>query len=308
MNYLKLIRYQNLLLIAIMQLIVRFSFLEQINIPLSLFYWQYTLLIVATVLIAAGGYIINDIFDLEIDTINKPNQVIVGKNISENHAYILYAVLTILGVACGFILANTVAHPNLAVLFVLIATLLYFYASTLKKIAVLGNIVVALLIAFSVLIIGIFDIYPNTFEVNRNQMYVAFSILLDYAVFAFIINFIREIVKDLEDVLGDKQAEYQTLPNVIGISKTCKILFVLIIGFIGYVLHYCNTFLMQNDLYYATIYIFLTVVAPLLFCAIKIINAREKSEFYQLSNVLKWILFFGILSITVINFNVNHNA
>ena len=85
MKYLKLIRYQNLILIAVMQLIVRFGFLEQIDIPLSLFYWQYTLLILATVLIAAGGYVINDIFDQEIDSENKPKKTIVGNSISENH-------------------------------------------------------------------------------------------------------------------------------------------------------------------------------------------------------------------------------
>ncbi len=90
MTYLKLIRYQNLLLIAFMQLVFRFGYLEQINIPLSLHYWQYALLILATVLIAAGGNIINDIFDQETDSINKPNRNNIGIKISESKAYTIY--------------------------------------------------------------------------------------------------------------------------------------------------------------------------------------------------------------------------
>jgi 4-hydroxybenzoate polyprenyltransferase len=308
MKYLKLIRYQNLILLALMQLIVRFGYLEQIKIPLSLFYWQYALLVLSTVLIAAGGYVINDIFDQEIDFENKPNQSIVGKSISENTAYIIYASLTITGVALGFILANSVEHPNFAVVFVLIATLLYFYASSLKKIAVVGNIVVALLLAFSVIIIGLFDIFPNTFDTNRAQMAIAFTILLDYAKFAFVINLIREIVKDMEDIVGDKNNDIRTLPVVIGIPKTSKITFGLLLIPIIYLLYYCNTYLMQNDLIYATIYIFLFVVAPLLYSAIKVFNASEKSQFHHISSVLKWVIFFGILSIAIINYNINHHV
>jgi len=216
MKFLKLIRYQNLLLLALMQLVFRFGYLELIKIPLSLFYWQYSLLVLATVLIAAGGYVINDIFDQETDEVNKPENAIIGKYISESKAYTIYASLTITGVACGFVLANSVAHPSFAVLFVVIATLLYFYASSLKQIAVVGNLVVAALLAFSVIIIGIFDIIPNTFDINRAQMALAFSILFDYAKFAFIINLVREIIKDIEDVNGDNSQGIRTLPIIIG--------------------------------------------------------------------------------------------
>lgn len=308
MKYLKLIRYQNLILIAVMQLIVRFGFLEQINIPLSLFYWQYTLLILATVLIAAGGYVINDIFDQDIDAENKPKKTIVGNSISENTAYTIYASLTIIGVGLGFILANSVQHPNFAVVFVVIATLLYFYASSIKKIAVVGNLLVASFLALSVLIIGVFDIVPNTFDVNRNEMSVAFSILFDYAKFAFIINFIREMIKDMEDIEGDKNEDCKTLPILLGIPKTTKIAFGIIVISILYLLYYCNYYLMQNDLYYATIYLLLFVVAPLLYSSIKTFNASEKHQFHHISIILKWILFFGILSIAITNYNIHHHV
>lgn len=308
MNFLKLIRYQNLLLLALMQLIFRFGYLEIINIPLSLFYWQYALLVGATVLIAAGGYVINDIFDQETDLENKTNNVIIGKYISESKAYTIYAALTISGVACGFILANSVSHPNFAVIFVLIATLLYFYASSLKQIAVLGNVTVALLLAFSVLIIGVFDIFPNTFDVNRQQMSLAFSILWDYAKFAFIVNLAREIIKDIEDIKGDNNQGIRTLPVIIGINKTAKIASVLLFLTAVYIFYYISVNLMENELYVSISYLLALVIAPIIFVAILIWNAKDSEQFTWASKILKWVIFFGILSVTVITLNIRYNA
>ncbi|WP_298119152.1 geranylgeranylglycerol-phosphate geranylgeranyltransferase [Flavobacterium sp.] len=308
MKYLKLIRYQNLLLIAFMQLVIRFGYLELVNIPLSLWYWQYSLLILATVLIAAGGYVINDIFDQETDAENKPNKVIIGKSISESKAYIIYASLTITGVACGFILANSVEHPNFAVVFVLIATLLYFYASTLKQIALVGNIVVALLLAFSVIIIGMFDIFPNTFDMNRQQMTLAFSILLDYAKFAFIINLVREIIKDIQDIEGDNNQGMRTLPIIIGIPKTKIFSFILLLLPSLYLLYYSKTYLFENNLFYGLAYILSLVVAPMIMCLVQIWNAKDNNDYKKISMFLKWIIFFGILSIAVVTLNIKNNA
>ena len=308
MKFLKLIRYQNLLLLALMQLVFRFGYLELIKIPLSLFYWQYSLLVLATVLIAAGGYVINDIFDQETDQVNKPEKAIIGKHISESKAYTIYASLTITGVACGFVLANSVSHPNFAVLFVLIATLLYFYASSLKQIVVVGNIVVAALLAFSVIIIGIFDIVPNTFDINRAQMGLAFSILFDYAKFAFIINLVREIIKDIEDINGDNSQGIRTLPIIIGTKKTVIISFILLLIPTLYLFYYINDNLFANDLYYSIFYLLALVIAPIIFCLIKIINAKEKSDFHFISQLLKWIIFFGILSVAVITLNIKYNV
>ena len=308
MKFFKLIRYQNLLLLALMQLIFRFGYLELINIPLSLFYWQYALLVGATVLIAAGGYVINDIFDQETDEENKPNNVIIGKYISEAKAYTIYAALTISGVICGFILANSVSHPNFAVIFVLIATLLYFYASMLKQIAVLGNVVVATLLAFSVLIIGVFDIFPNTFDFNRQQMSLAFAILWDYALFAFMLNLAREIIKDIEDINGDKNQGIRTLPVRIGSDLSAKIASGILFLSAGYIFYYINENLMESELYISVAYLLALVIAPIIFVAIKVWNAKESSEFHSASTILKWIIFFGILSVTVITLNIKYNA
>lgn len=306
MNFLKLIRYQNLLMLAFMQLVFRYGFFKYQNITLALADWQYLLLILSTVLIAAGGYVINNIFDQDTDTINKPNNVIVGKSISEAKAYNIYVVLNCIGVGIGFYLSNVIQKPGFASVFILIAATLYFYATSLKQMMLIGNVIVALLLAFSVIIIGVFDLYPATYEGNQQQMAVIFSILLDYALFTFILNFIREIVKDLEDVNGDYNQGMNTLPIAIGINRTSKIVFALSFIPILAILFYINKYLFQ--LQFATLYLMLSVLGPLLYFTFKIWTAKTKNDFHKLSLLLKWILLFGIVSIVVITINMKYNA
>jgi 4-hydroxybenzoate polyprenyltransferase len=308
MKFLKLIRYKNLLMLAFMQLLFRYAFLKQQQVPLALADWQYGLLVLSTVLLAAAGYVINNIYDVGTDSINKPQNVVVGKGITETAAYNIYIGLNISGVAIGFILSNIIMRPTFASLFILIASLLYFYATSLKQIMILGNFVVALLLAASVLIIGIFDLFPATTGENQAQMASLFSILIDYALFAFMINFIREIIKDIEDVNGDYNMGMNTLPVAIGVNRAAKIaLGFAVVAFIMCAL-YCNTYFMQNKLYIAVFYSFATVLAPLLYFIVKIFSAKSQKEFHHLSNILKLILFFGILSILVIALNIKYNA
>lgn len=295
-------------MLALMQLIFRYGFLKLQKIDLALADWQYALLVLSTVLIAAAGYVINDIFDQETDNENKPNKVIVGKSISESQAYNIYALLNISGVAIGFYLSNVIMRPNFAAIFVLIAATLYIYATSLKQMMILGNIVVALLLSLSVIIIGIFDIFPVTNSTNQGVMVSMFSILLDYAVFAFIINLLREIVKDLEDFEGDFKQGMNTLAVVLGIPKTSKLVFALSFIPVITLLIYINNYLVSNNLIAATIYSFIFVLAPMLYFSIKIWTAQSKSDFQKLSKVLKWILFFGILSILFITLNIKYHA
>lgn len=306
MNFLKLIRYPNLLLLAFMQLIFRYGFLKLQNIPLALNDWQYGLLVLSTVLIAAGGYVINNIFDQDTDNDNKPNNVIVGKSISETNAYSIYVALNIVGVSIGFYLSNVIAKPGFASLFILIASTLYFYAVNWKQMLLIGNFIVALLLSFSVIIIGIFDLFPVVNQSNQPLMANLFSILIDYAVFAFMINFIREIVKDLEDVNGDYNQGMRTLPIILGISRTAKVVSILSFIPVCAILLYINNYLMP--LLFVTIYMLLFVVGPLLYFSLKIWSASSQKQFHVLSSLLKWILLFGILSILVISLNMMYNA
>lgn len=308
MKYLKLIRYQNLLMLAMMQLLFRYGFLNFQSIPLALNDWQYCLLVFATVMIAAGGYVINNIMDQATDNYNKPNQVVVGKNISETQAYTIFFGLNVSGVLSGFYLSNVIEKPGFASIFIIISATLYLYATSLKQIVVLGNFVVALLLAFSVLIIPIFDLLPVINPGNRIIMADLFSIILDYALFAFVINFIREIVKDLEDINGDYTQGMNTLPIILGISRTSKLVLIISLIPLVMVILYIKNYFFAYDLYLATIYALITIVAPLIYFSIKMADAKKSQDFHHLSAVLKIIILFGLFSIAIVTYNILHHA
>ena len=285
-----------------MQLVFRYLFLAQSYVDLALTDFNYILLVIATVCIAAGGYVINNIMDQDTDEIAKPQNRVVGVSISETVAYNWYIGLTIVGVGIGFYLSNVIYKPTFASMFILVATLLYMYATSFKQIPVLGNVVVALMLSTSIIIIGLFDILPAIDADNRFRMKEAFDILMHYAIFAFIINLIREIVKDMEDMDGDYQSGINTLPIAIGVQKTKIIVGVLTLISIGILAYYVNSNLFELD--YVVYYAMVLIVGPLIYFGVKLVNAVAKKEFYHLSLVLKIILFFGILSVAVIVFNL----
>lgn len=308
MKYLKLIRYQNLLMLALMQLIIRYGLLKMQNIPLALADWQYGLLILSTLLIAAAGYVINDIFDQQTDSENKPDKAIVGTRISEESAYYIYAGLNVTGVAIGFYLSNVIERPGFAAIFILIAATLYFYATSLKQMMILGNIVVALVLAASVLIVIVFDIFPATYDGNQQQMANISSVLFDYAVFAFIINLLREMVKDLEDVNGDYNQGMNTLPIALGVSRTVKIVFGLSFIPIVVLFDYINRYYFANNLYLSVIYALVFVLAPMIYFTAKMWSAKNTNDFSHLSLVLKLVILFGVISMAIVSYNINHHA
>jgi 4-hydroxybenzoate polyprenyltransferase len=304
MKYLQLIRYKNLIMLALMQIIVVFGFLKQQNLEVALANWQFALLVFATIGIAAGGYIINNIFDVDTDNLNKPETVLVGKSISETLAYNLYVTFTLTAVCIGYYLSNVVMKPSFLLFFIIPAALLYIYATSLKQMFLVGNIIIAGLLSFSIIIIGIFMIMPATDNANKPAMSAVLSVLFDFAIIAFIINMLREIVKDLEDVIGDKNQQMQTLPIVLGTAKTTKLVFVL-----SFIPILCLLFYMYNYLFhlqYATLFILGFLVGPLLYFTIKIWSATTKTDFQHLSNVLKIVIFFGIISIGIIGLNMKY--
>lgn len=291
-------------MLAFMQLVFRYLFLAQSYVDMALTDFNYILLVLSTVCIAAGGYVINNIMDQDTDEIAKPQNRVVGVSISETVAYNWYIGLTIVGVGIGFYLSNVIYKPTFASLFILVATLLYVYATNLKQIPLLGNVIVAFLLSVSILIIALFDIFPATDMDNKIRMGEAFNILVDYAIFAFIINLIRELVKDLEDMDGDSATGINTLPIAIGINKTKILVGILTLTAIALLVYYIKVHLFELDyvLYYGLVFI----VGPLIFLGVKLIQANEKKEYHVLSNLLKIVLFFGILSVAVIVLNVKY--
>jgi len=260
----------------------------------------YSLLILATICIAAAGNIINDIYDIETDTVNKPDKVIVGKSISETAAFNLFIVLNLIGVGLGYYISLSVGKSPFFSIFVIISAALYVYASFLKRTALIGNIVISILVAMSILIVGVFDLLPAITESNKATQMTFFKILVDYAVFAFLINLIREMIKDIEDVDGDYNAEMNTLPIAIGRDRAKHIALVISLLPIAAVLYYIVTFLYKQQIIIGYFLVF--VLAPLIYSSIKIYMATTKSHFKHISFMYKIIMLFGMLSLVLYSF------
>lgn len=302
MHYLKLIRFQNLLFIAFAQVLIKYGLFHPFEVAVTLNTFGFSLLVFSTLCIAAAGYIINDIYDLEIDRINKPEKTIIGKKISEKIAYTLFIILNIIGVAIGFYLSNLIGRPGFSALFIIISALLYLYASYLKGMILVGNLVVSALIALSIIIVGLFDLLPAITPENQASQSLIFGIVADYALFAFLLNFIREIVKDLEDINGDKNGGLSTLPIALGRKRTVQIVFGLGVLAVAAVVFYMYNYLYNNQT--LVMYFLFCVIAPLLYFCVKTWEAKTKKEFSHLSMVLKIIMLLGICSIFIYPFAI----
>lgn len=303
MNYLKLIRYQNLLFIALVQVFIKYGLFEPLGAATKLNAFGFSLLIIATLCIAAAGNIINDIYDVEIDKINKPNKVLIGKKISEKSANRLFIILNITGVAIGFYLSNSIEKPSFAALFIVFSALLYLYSSYLKGILLIGNLLVSFLVAMSLIIVGLFDLFPAITVENQALQSSVFKIVLHYSIFAFFINFIREIVKDLQDINGDKKGGMNTLAIALGRKRTIMIVFVLGVLLVFGVVIYMYEYLYNQQI--LLLYFLFAVVAPLLYFCIKSWSAETQKDFGHLSNLLKISMLLGMCSLLFFQFVIH---
>ena len=283
------------MMIALMQLFIRYGLLIPLGVDISLSDFDFLLLVLATIFLAAAGNIINDIYDVVIDAINKPSKVIIGRKITEKNAYSLFIILNCIGVAIGFYLSNRIDRPIFSALFIIISVLLYLYASQFKSILLAGNIIISLLVALSLIIIGLFDLLPSINNINQEGQFIAFRIILDYSLFAFFINLIREIVKDIQDIDGDKNGGMNTLPIVLGRKRASYIAFSLGIIALFSIVYYIYIYLYHIQI--MVIYFLICIVAPLVYFCVKAWDATTKSDYAFLSKLLKIIMFLGMCSI-----------
>ncbi len=293
--FLRLIRWPNILMIILTQFLVKYFLFEPFGLAVSLGNLEFILLTFSMACLAAAGNIINDIHDVGSDLINKPEKVVINRKISENTAYKWFFALNILGVGIGFYLSNLVGRPSFAALFILPSAFLYLYATQLKGTVLVGNLVVSIMVAMIIVMVGIFDLIPAITPENRTTQKVIFLILVDYGIFAFLINFLREMVKDQEDVKGDHNTGYVTLPVILGRKRTNSLIFLISFLPLAGVLYYIYTYLPENRT--AMYYALLLILAPLLFFMAKIPGAGTKKEYHHLSLILKGILAAGLLSI-----------
>lgn len=308
MAYLNLIRYKNLIIIVLLQFLLRYGLLIPIlnyyGVSPELSHLRFGLLVLATVLLAASGYVINNYFDVSIDRINKPENVVVGREVPRRSALLLHVIFTITGVFIGLFLAYITRKENYALMFIVIPGLLWYYSTTLKKQMLVGNLTIALLTALVPFVVVSLE-FATLARVHGNSILqseacsTAWFWTAGFAFFAFISTIMRELIKDMEDVEGDSEAGCRTLPVEMGIDYSRTVVVILSIASIA-ALWLIMLFVPQLRTSYITWgYFFLFLTIPYILLAFRTVNAKTKKDFSFVSGLSKIIMLMGILFIVV---------
>jgi len=307
-DFIKIIRFPNLAIIALTQYAIRFGVV----------YPLFALLVLSTLMIAAAGYIINDYFDVKLDYLNRPKQLVVGKSISRRQAMFLHLVINLIGLLLAVYVALKIDHPMLFLFQLVSAALLWFYSVSFKRQALVGNLVIAALTALVPFISGYYEValmfdHIRGMEATnpeatlfRELGKLLFSIqyllywVVGYSAFAFLLSLAREIIKDCEDIEGDRTFNCKTFPIVYGISKAKKLsAYLLLLTFFFILMIQIMQYLSKD--WVSLLYFGLLLNIPLLWLAYKTFKAQKKKDFFILSQSIKFVMLFGILYTIIIH-------
>ncbi len=307
----RLVRWGNLLflgaLIWLMEKWVAVPILDRAAFGEQLEWWLLLLVGGATVLIAAGGYVVNDYFDIKIDRINRPDRVIVSRSVSKPAAMRLSIVLSGTGMLCGIAAAWVMKSMTIGIIFVIIPGLLWFYSSSYKRLFMIGNLTIALLAAMTPMIVAmsnvaILQLRYGTILPYTTLVHDLYAWLGGFALFAFLLTWIREIIKDMQDQMGDRELECHSMPVVWGETWTKVFvtgLIVLTLAVIGHLWWHALPFPTGwNSL--STRYIALGIVTPMLCTLWLLWAAKIPSDYKTCQQVVKFTMFIGMLYSIVI--------
>jgi 4-hydroxybenzoate polyprenyltransferase len=275
-----------------------YPFLHSIAYDLQLDELHFFLLVLATVLIAAAGYAINDYFDIKSDMQNHPESVIVGTKIPRRIALTINNLFNFIGVVIGFYVSYHINLTKMGLVFLFIAANLWFYSVYFKKKLLIGNIIVALFSAIVPLLPVLYEIpllnniiTPGRPPVEFKAVSIIFLYALGYSFYAFIFTLMREIIKDIEDMKGDAELQRNTLPIYWGVYKSKIVIYVLsaIVIFSLFLIYFFHF----QDIS-SFIYITFAIIFPLIYSLYKLYKAKEKKDYYKISQQFKFIMFMGL--------------
>ncbi|NVK53442.1 MAG: geranylgeranylglycerol-phosphate geranylgeranyltransferase [Flavobacteriaceae bacterium] len=304
-SFLKLIRYKNLLLVFLTLALTKYALIAP-KLQTQFSTIDFLLLSFGILAITAGGYIINDIYDINTDVINKPQKQYIGVTFSKQKGLIYYFVLTIVGLVAGTYISFTSNFLFGTLIFIGCASTLYLYAAYFKRRAFIGNLLVSFCVAFTIIIVYAFEsaqenVYHNFFEaITHIFSSVSLSLkIITYSIFAFFMTLLRELIKDIEDIKGDYAANMKTLPILIGIQRTKRAIFIISCAVLLFMIlilkEIADNFILIG---YCSLFIFI----PFLFFIRNLWTANTNKHYQKLSKWLKIIMLFGILSMLLFKF------
>ena len=305
-DIMRLVRWSNLLFLAalvwLMEKWVAGPVLDKAAFGEQLPWYMVLLILSATVFIAAGGYVINDYFDVKIDRINRPDEVIVTRSVSKPAAMQLSICLSGIGILCGIGTAILLRSLTLGILFIIIPGLLWFYSSSYKRLFMVGNLIIALLAALPPMLVAMANVAILQLRYGTILSYTSlehdlYAWLGGFALFAFLLTWIREIVKDMQDQMGDRELECHSMPVVWG-EKGTKIfvtaLILLTLAVIGHLWYHVLPFpLGWTSL--STRYIALGIVTPLIGVLGLLWTAKIPSDYKTCQQLVKFTMLIGML-------------
>ncbi len=303
--FLRLIRWPNLLIIGIIQFAMYYVILGGIynlaGVNIAMQPVHLSILVSITLLIAGAGYIINDYFDIRTDRINKPEKMILVKKICRRTGFRIQVIMNIIAVLAGFYIAYVAGSWRLGLIFPMLIMLLWLYSVKYKRIEIWGNLAIAFLSAMTIAIIWLFEFYmlrmnAMDFVVIGPYLGLITNYFLMFSLFAFLLTFIREVLKDAEDLKGDAISGIYTFAVNRGTSASVK-LALIITGLSALLILFVSFLFVRKGMNIAGIYYTVAVFLPLLWLMFKIYRANDKSDFHQLSNLVKVVIIAGIIGL-----------
>lgn len=299
--FLRLIRIVNLLYIGLTQYLVQYTIIKPIlgqaeALP-TLSDFHFFLLVMSTVCIAAGGYVINDYFDVKIDAINKPKRVFIDRTIKRRSAMLMHQLLSAAGMLLGFYVAWYSGNFRLGFIHPIVAGLLWFYSTGYKRQMLVGNVIVAFLTALVVLLVALYErhlFHPENAAENA-AAYTIFILVFFYFLFAFLISLVRELVKDMEDVEGDERYGCKTLPVVLGVQRTKWIVYSICFLIIGFLMYIQSRQAAGGD-FISVLNLFTMLELPLGIAMYLLYKADSQKHYSMVSSVIKLVMLLGILT------------
>lgn len=301
--FFKLVRTLNLVFIVITQFLFQYCIVvpafRQYGLVPRLDTIYFLLLVLASVSIAAAGYVINDYFDLNIDRVNKPQKLVVEKMISRRAAILWHLCLSVVGILLSFYVGWQINNIFVGFANIACVILLWFYSTTFKKKLLIGNVIISLLTAWVVLVLYFIEIPQLPFlPIEQDVLKVLnriFRLSILYGGFAFIISLIREVIKDIEDMAGDARYGCRTMPILWGVNSSKVFIATWLIVIIS-VLVIIQLYVFPFRWYWLMLYCVLLIILPLLYVFRKLFKARSSSDFHKLSNIVKLTMATGIIS------------
>jgi 4-hydroxybenzoate polyprenyltransferase len=278
----RLVRWPNLAIMLLSLVLVRGPLLLP-GYPLraTVLAPRFGLLVLAALLVAAAGYIINDYYDVKIDAINRPDRLVVGRVMRRRHAMLAHLLLSGVGVVLAAALSWRLGGVTLGA-----ALLLWGYSARFKRIALVGNLSIAALTAALVLL-------PEL------QLLTGQRAVWLYALASFLLTVVREIVKDIEDMRGDAQHDCRTLPLVWGVARS-KWVAGFFLASLGLLVAGVIAELLTLGRWPLAVWLLALVALPMAWLGRLLWLADRQRHFRQLSAWCKGIMLAGVLSILLV--------